>query len=127
MLSSPQTSFPPTKTIIIQLSEDSEQDFPFRKVAHYVAGETYRYPRGILGLTLQQLNAGNVDSARAVFRRASADEREHPERYFINRESILGYAAELRKEGREDQAVVLYELASERYPDYCNANAVRCR
>jgi hypothetical protein len=118
---------PPTKTIIIQLSEDSEQDFPIRKVAHYVAGETYRYPRGILGLTLQQLNAGNVDSAKAVFRRASADEREHPERYFINREGILGYAAELRKEGKEEQAAVLYELASERYRDYCNANAVRCR
>jgi CubicO group peptidase (beta-lactamase class C family) len=98
---------PPTKTIVVQLSEDSEQDFPFRKVAHYLAGETYRYPRGIVGLTIQAMNTGGADSARAAFRRLSAEEREHPERYFINREGILGYAAQLKNEGKGAQAGVL--------------------
>jgi hypothetical protein len=54
------------------------------------AGETYRYPRGILELTIQAMNADGVASAKAVFRRTSAEEREHPERYFINRNGILG-------------------------------------
>ena len=32
-------------TIIVQLADESAQDFPFRKVAHYLAGERYTYPR----------------------------------------------------------------------------------
>jgi len=30
---------PPTRTIIVQLAEDSNQDFPFRRIAHYLANE----------------------------------------------------------------------------------------
>lgn len=79
---------PPTKTIIIQLADDSEQYFPFRKVAHYLAGETYRYPRGILGLTIRARQSGGADSAKAVFRRTTAEEKEHPERYFLSRDVL---------------------------------------
>jgi hypothetical protein len=114
------------KTIIIQLFEDSEQDFPFRKVAHYIAGETYRYPRSIVGLTLQAMNAGGADSAKSTFRRLVAEERQYPERYFMNRDGILGYAVTVKKEGKPDQAAVLFEMARERYRDYCQANAARC-
>ena len=117
----------PTKTIIIQLADESEQDFPFRKVAHYLAGGTYRYPRGILALTVQAMQAGGADSAKAVFRRASADEKEHPERYFLSRETLLAYAAQQRSAGKLAEAEVLYELARERYSAYCNNAPSRCR
>jgi hypothetical protein len=117
----------PTRTIVIQLSEDSEQDFPFRKVAHYLAGETYGYPRGILALTVQAMQAGGADSAKAVFRKASADETEHPERYFLSRDVLLAYAAQQRSAGRAAEAEALYELARERYSRYCNSASSRCR
>ena len=110
---------PPTKTIIVQLADDSDQDFPFRKVAHYLAGETYRYPRGIPGLTLQALRAGGVDSAKAVFRRTSAEEREHPERYTINRAAMVSVAEQLKKEGNNAGATAVYQMIAERYPDWC--------
>ena len=109
---------PPTKTIIVQLSEDSEQDFPFRKVAHYLAGETYRYPRGILGLTVQALNTSGADSARVVFRRLVAEQHEHPERYFINSANVRAVVADLIKQGRRADALVLAELDMERFPHY---------
>jgi hypothetical protein len=36
---------PPTRTIIVQIANDSQQDFPFRRIAHYLAGQQYVYPR----------------------------------------------------------------------------------
>jgi hypothetical protein len=106
---------PPTKTIIIQLSEDSEQDFPFRKVAHSVAGETYRYPRGIVGLTRQALMTAGVDSARRLFRNLSVEERAHPERYFINRAGLHALAEDYAKKGETAAANALFEMEKERY------------
>ena len=106
---------PPTKTIIVQLADDSDQDFPFRKVAHYLAGETYRYPRGIVGLVLQSMQTQGVDSAKALFRKLSDEEREHPERYFINRAGLVGVAENLRKEGKILQAQAIREMAGYRY------------
>ncbi|MGH7679407.1 MAG: serine hydrolase, partial [Gemmatimonadaceae bacterium] len=35
------------KTIIVQLADESVQDFPFRRIAHYLAEEPYAYPRVI--------------------------------------------------------------------------------
>jgi CubicO group peptidase (beta-lactamase class C family) len=119
---------PPTKTIIVQLSDDSEQDFPFRKVAHYLAGGTYQYPRGIVGLTLQAMQAAGPDSAKAVFRRVTAEERSRPDRYFLSREVLLGVAAQRRTEGKLLEADALYEIARERYAEYCGGkDARRCR
>ena len=44
-----------------------------------------RVSRGILALTVQAIQAGGADSAKAVFRKASADGTEHPERYFLSK------------------------------------------
>jgi CubicO group peptidase (beta-lactamase class C family)/AcrR family transcriptional regulator len=118
---------PPTKTIIIQLADDSEQDFPFRKVAHYLAGQTYRYPRGILGLTIQAMQAGGIDSAKAVFRKTTAEEKQYPERYFLSRDVLLAVAAQRRTERKPAEADALYELARERYGEYCAARPERCQ
>jgi hypothetical protein len=72
------------------------------------------------------MNAGGADSAKSTFRRLVAEERQYPERYFMNREGILGYAASLKQQGKPDQAAVLLEMARERYREYCETHASRC-
>jgi len=111
---------PPTHTIIVQLADDSNQDFPFRKVAHYLAGETYRYPRGIPALVRQTIMTSGIDSARALFRNLSAEERVHPERYFLNQVALLFVANELMSSGKKSEGVAVYEMAAERYPESCD-------
>jgi CubicO group peptidase (beta-lactamase class C family) len=34
----------PSRTIIVQLADSDEQDFPFRRITHYLLGESYQYP-----------------------------------------------------------------------------------
>jgi CubicO group peptidase (beta-lactamase class C family) len=34
----------PSETIIVQLADSDEQDFPFRRITHYLLGEPYSYP-----------------------------------------------------------------------------------
>jgi hypothetical protein len=106
---------PPTKTIIVQLADDSDQDFPFRKVAHYLAGQTYRYPRGIVGLVRQALQTQSIDSAKTLFRNLSAEEKEHPERYFINRAGLHAVGEDFAKQGKTAQSNAIFEMEKERY------------
>jgi CubicO group peptidase (beta-lactamase class C family) len=37
---------PPSRTIIVQLADDDRQDFPFRRITHYLLGTPYAYPHG---------------------------------------------------------------------------------
>ena len=32
---------PPTRTIVVQIANDSRQDFPFRRIAKYLAGASF--------------------------------------------------------------------------------------
>jgi CubicO group peptidase (beta-lactamase class C family) len=116
---------PPTRTIIVQLAEDSNQDFPFRKIAHYLAGESYAYPRGIAGLVLQAGRSHGVDSARAVFLRVTAEAKAAPERYVMNEAGLLGVIEILREEKRPDVADALLLLAAETYPRSCAVRRAR--
>jgi len=106
---------PPTRTIIVQLAEDSNQDFPFRRIAHYLANEPYRYPRGIPGLVLEAARAYGADSARAVFLRLTAEMRTSPERYVMNELGLLSVIETLRQEKRTDAANALQVLADKAY------------
>ena len=106
---------PPTNTIIVQLANDSRQDFPFRKVAHYLAGQSYVYPRGIAGLVRQAGQTYGADSVRAVFTRLSAAERAHPELYFLNKEALLSVASDFEKSGNTPVANAIHEMANEYY------------
>lgn len=110
---------PPTRTIIVQLADDSNQDFPFRKVAHYLAGETYRYPRGIPGLVYRAAQAYGADSARATFKRLVAEARERPELYTMNEVSLISVGESLVSEGKQDAAIAVFQLAGEHYPRSC--------
>jgi len=106
---------PAKKTIIVQLADESDQDFPFRKVAHYLAGEIYRYPRGVVGLVRQTMQTQGVDSAKALFRQLSAEERERPDRYFINRATLHAVGEEFAKHGKSAEAAAIFEMEKERY------------
>lgn len=106
---------PPTKTIIVQLADDSNQDFPFRKVAHYLVGENYRYPRGIIGLVRQAMTTQGIDSAGKLFRQLSAEEREHPERYFINRATLHAVGEDFAMQGKAAEAAAIFNMEKERY------------
>ena len=107
---------PPTRTIIVQLAEDSDQDFPFRRIAHYLANEPYQYPRGIPRLVLEAARAYGADSARAVFLRLTAEMRAAPERYVMNQVALLNVIETLRQEKKTGAADALQLLAEKTYP-----------
>lgn len=62
----------PSRTIVVQLTEDSEQEFPFRRVVHYLRGEPWSYPSGIAGAVLRAGRSFGADSARATLGRLLA-------------------------------------------------------
>src|SRR5688572_28905486 len=74
---------PRTRTVIVQLANDSRQEFPFRRVAAYLAGERYEYPRSIPALVRQAALTFGADSVRPTFERLEAERRANPERYVI--------------------------------------------
>ena len=59
---------PRTKTIIVQLADDNAQEFPFRRIAHYLAGESYEYPRGIPGLLYRAAMTGSTKRRPLILR-----------------------------------------------------------
>lgn len=79
---------PKSHTIIVQLANDSRQDFPFRKIVAYLDGETWQYPRSIPALVNQAAQQFGVDSVRPVFERLTAAERKTPEQYIITRNAM---------------------------------------
>jgi CubicO group peptidase (beta-lactamase class C family) len=104
----------PTKTIIVQVADDSRQDFPFRKIAHYLAGQSYRYPQGIPGAVLRAARQFGADSARLTFERLTAEERQRPERWFNNRAEMNAVIALLESE-RPAAAVELRRVVESYY------------
>ena len=97
----------PTRTIIVQVADDSRQDFPFRKIAHYFAGAPYRYPQGIAGQVLRAARQFGGDSATTVFQRLTAAAREQPGRYFLNRVELGAVIGMLEQEKRSDAAAAI--------------------
>ena len=106
---------PPTRTIIVQLADDSNQEFPFRRVAHYLAGEPYRYPVPIAGAVLRAGRQFGADSVRAVFGRLTTAMRADPAGYTLNRAGLASVAATLRAEKRFEAARAVVELLARWY------------
>src|SRR4051794_15340886 len=81
------------KTIIVQIANDSRQDFPFRKVAHYLAGEQYTYPRLIPNQLYAAVAGGaSADSVRALYRNLSARREADPASWSSSRAHMLSVA-----------------------------------
>ena len=86
---------PASHMIIVQLANQSRQDFPFRKIVAYLQGEPYQYPRSIPALVrLAALNFG-ADSTRVTFERLTAAERETPALYVVTRVAFEAVVKEL--------------------------------
>ncbi len=110
---------PRTHTVIVQLADDSRQDFPFRRIVHYLAGEPYVYPRGIPGLLYQTaLRGASADSVRALYRFLVSDATAHPERYYIVEAGMIQVGSALAAEPRtHDAGVAVLALSVERSPE----------
>lgn len=113
---------PPTRTIIVQLAEDSNQEFPFRSVVHYLAGQTYAYPRGITGLMRNAAETYGADSVRTIFARLTAEYAEHPDRYTVNEAALLALGKSLvATNDKRAAGLALLEMAARYYPKSCTA------
>ena len=98
-------------TIIVQLANESAQDFPFRRVAHYLAGEPYQYPRVIANVLYAAIAGGaGPDSVRAMHKNLLARREANPAALSYSRASMLSLGQALDKEGRADLAKVVRSL-----------------
>jgi CubicO group peptidase (beta-lactamase class C family) len=107
---------PRTRTIIVQLANSNEQDFPFRRIAAAVNGETWRYPRSVAGLVLQAYAAAGIDSARTAFRASTAAMAAHPEAYALWPQSLRAAAQQVAQQGHPAAAAEILRWCRERWP-----------
>lgn len=99
------------RTIIVQLADESAQDFPFRKIAHYLASEAEAYPRLIANQLYAAIAAGaSADSVRALHRSLLAGRTANPAGYSGSRASMLALARRLEAEGKPEMAAVVKSL-----------------
>jgi CubicO group peptidase (beta-lactamase class C family) len=108
---------PATRTVIVQLANDSRQDFPFRKVVAYLNGTPVEYPRLIPALVRQAAARFGVDSVRPVFERLNAQRRLTPERFVITERGMVTVGSLLADSARTRAAgIAVLELSAEHYP-----------
>ena len=103
-------------TIIAQLADESSQDFPFRKIAHYLAGESYSYPRLVANQLYAAIVGGaTVDSVRALYRTLTTQTQRDPASETTSRASMLALAQRLDAEKRRQMADVVRSLVDARH------------
>ena len=108
---------PVTRTIVVQLANDSRQDFPFRKVVAYLNDKRWDYPRSIPALVrLAALNFG-PDSVRPVFSRLIVEKARAPEQYVITQNAMFGIGTLVADSAATRAAgIELLRVATEYYP-----------
>src|SRR5215208_1978048 len=98
-------------TIIVQLADESAQDFPFRKIAHYLAGEPYTYPRVIANQLYAAIGGGaGPDSVRALYRTLIARSIADPSAYSNTGAMMDALSRRLESEGKSGMSVVVKSL-----------------
>jgi CubicO group peptidase (beta-lactamase class C family) len=107
---------PRTRTIIVQLANSDDQDFPFLRIAAAVNGETWRYPRSVAALVLQAHNAAGMDSARSAFRNTVAAMDARPEGYFLWPQMMGALARQIAAAGHREDAREILGWCRERFP-----------
>ena len=108
---------PASRTVIVQLANDSRQDFPFRKIVAYLTGTTFEYPRSIPALVRQAAMSFGADSVRPVFERLNAERRLAPQRYVLTERAMVTVGTMLADSARtRAAAIVALEIAAEVYP-----------
>jgi CubicO group peptidase (beta-lactamase class C family) len=108
---------PSSRTIIVQLANESRQDFPFRRIVAYLNDKSWEYPRLIPGLLNQAATNFAADSIRPMFRRFMDEKAQHPERYSITENAMNTVGGLLLKQDRTVPAAVeVYKIITEQYP-----------
>jgi CubicO group peptidase (beta-lactamase class C family) len=109
---------PRSRLVIVQLANDSNQEFPFRKIAHYLLGEPFRYPASIPARLNAAARAGaEPDSVRRLYSALVERARARPADFVISETGMIAVGqALLRVKGRGAAGLAVLELAVERAP-----------
>jgi CubicO group peptidase (beta-lactamase class C family) len=92
---------PGAKTVIVQLADDSRQDFPFRKLTHALAGERYDFPRSIAGILLGAVrNGASPDSLKNLYSSLKQRASAQPAGFTVNQASLVALARQLSSDAR---------------------------
>jgi hypothetical protein len=106
-----------TNTIIVQLANQTRQDFPFRKIVAYLNGQGWAYPRSIPALTRDAALTYGPDSARVVFERVRAESAMSPERYVITLAGMTTVGTSLAAvDSTRAAGIEVLRLTTEAYP-----------
>src|SRR5439155_22096 len=103
---------------IVQLANDSQQEFPFRKLVHAWLNEPYRYPVSIPSRLLAVARSGaDADSVKRLYRRLTHDAVARPADFVVSEAGLISVGQVLLKEGaRSAVGLAVLELAVERSP-----------
>lgn len=108
---------PRTNTIIVQLANQTRQDFPFRKIVAHLSGQEWEYPRSIPALVREAALAYGPDSARGVFERALTESALAPERYVITLAGMTTVGASLADvDSTRAAGIEVLRLTTQTYP-----------
>jgi len=100
-------------TIIVQLADRSAQDFPFRKIAHYLSGESYVYPRVVANQLYGAISSGaSADSIKMLYRTIEGRRASDPASYSNSRPMMLALAARLESDHKPELAALVKSLAA---------------
>jgi len=106
-----------TNTIIVQLANQTRQDFPFRKIVAYLNGQDWEYPRSIPALVRDAALTHGPDSARVVFERVRAESALNPERYVITLVGLTTVGTSLAAvDSTRAAGIEVLRLTTEAYP-----------
>jgi hypothetical protein len=98
--------------------DQSAQDFPFRKIAHYLAGERYAYPRVITNQLYSAIVGGaNADSVRALYRNLVARSKADPAAYSHSAATMGALMGRLESDGKSGMATVVKSLRDSSRPN----------
>ena len=109
---------PPSRVVIVQLANDSNQEFPFRKIVHYLMGEPFRYPSSIPArLQSAAARGAGPDTLKRLYRTLAERARSEPAAWVISEAGMLAVGRQLLAEtAKSAQGVAVLELAVERSP-----------
>ncbi len=108
---------PATRTIMVQLANDSDQEFPFRKIAAYLSGKTWDYPQSIAAILRQTATTHGADSIRPVFERLMSERAKNPVGYVVTARGLFSSGRSLAAESETLGAgIEVLRLATEYAP-----------
>ena len=109
---------PRSRVVVVQLANESAQEFPFRKIVHYLMGEPFRYPTSIPGRLARAAGAGaDADSVRRLYHALVERARTEPADFVVSEAGMISVGRQLLTQpGRSAVGIAVLELAVERSP-----------